>query len=177
MAIQETVDTYIKQAEPADGHGALESVEWDADDPSGTSQYKYALIRFDDIFGSETGRIPVGAVIQSATLTYTVWGNGNQANVNEATVGWSEDVTWNDFGGDAGVQVDEYGNLVATASGNSTGNYSIDVTASLSAWAVDPSANHGWIFIPTGTDGVDIRSSEYATVGSGPSWLSITTMP
>ncbi len=163
-----TVDTYIMQAEPAVEHGALESVEWDTDDPPTTSQYKYALIRFDNIFGSALDQIPVGAVIQSAVLTYTVWNSGNQANVHEATVGWSEDVTWDDFGSDTGVQADEYGNFVATAPGDSTGAYSIDVTASLSAWAVDPSANRGWIFRPTSPDGVDIWSSESASVGNRP---------
>ena len=52
-----TVDTHIMEAEPAVDHGALDSVEWDTDDPADTFQYNYALIRFDDIFGTDPGQI------------------------------------------------------------------------------------------------------------------------
>ena len=79
-----------------------------------------------------------------------------------------EDVTYNGFGGEAGVQADEYGAARGTASGT-LGAQTIDVTASLAAWVNSPAANRGWIFRPTGTDGVDFRSSEYATVADRPS--------
>jgi hypothetical protein len=163
-----TVDTFIMENEPADPHGTLPSLEWDTDDPSGSGKFKFVLTRFENIFGSAPNQIPVGAIIQSATLTYTVFDAGNLANVNEVSVDWPGEVTWNDFGSDPGVQADEYGNFVGTAFGSATGTYSIDVTASLSGWAMNPSANRGWIFRPTGTDGVDFRSSEYATAGSRP---------
>ena len=42
----------------------------------------------------------------------------------------------------------------------STGVLQIDVTASLQAWQADPTANLGWAFLPSGTDGVDFYSSE-----------------
>ncbi len=168
-----TVDTHIMEAEPTTDHGALESVEWDNDDPIGTGQYKYALIRFDDIFGSETGQIPLGAPIQSATLRYEVYNVGDPADVNEIAIDWIASETWNSFGGDAGVQADEYGVSLGSATGTTTSLHSVNVTASLSAWSLNPSANRGWIFRPTDTDGVDFRSSEYATVSSRPS-LEVT---
>ena len=167
-----TVDTHIMEDEPDTTHGGLESVEWDADDPYNTNQYKYALIRFDAIFGSGSGQIPVGASIQSATLSYVVCNTdtctGDSADVNEISVDWTEDETWDGFGGDIGVQTDEYGTSLGSADGGSTGLQTIDVTASLASWSSDPSLNKGWIFRPTGTDGVDIRSSEYATLADRP---------
>ena len=69
---------------------------------------------------------------------------------------------------DAGVQADEYGVSLGSADGGSTGLHSVDVTASISDWLSNPSLNKGWIFRPTGDDGVDARSSEYATVADRP---------
>jgi hypothetical protein len=162
-----TVDTFIMEDEPGAAHGTLESVEWDARDPQSSTppREKLALIRFDGIFGA--GQIPPGATIQSATLTYYVYNTGDSANVNQVVIDWSEDVTYNGFGGDPGVQTDEYGASVGSA-GGATGAQSIDVTASLVAWAGDPSSNQGWIFWPTGEDGVDFRSSEYGIIDQRP---------
>ena len=55
--------------------------------------YNYALIRFDNIFGSGASQIPTGATIQSATLRYVVYEAGALANVNEVAVDWTEDAT------------------------------------------------------------------------------------
>jgi hypothetical protein len=159
-----TVDTYIREHEADTSHDGV-SFEWDGSDPNG--EENFALIRFEDIFGTGAGQIPLGVTIQSATLTYYVYDVGNLADVNEVSIYWSEDVTYNGFGGDAGVQADEYGASVGSASGN-TGIQSIDVTASLTTWASDPSSNHGWIFRPTGTGGVEVHSSEYVTVDQRP---------
>ncbi|HOW18399.1 MAG TPA: DNRLRE domain-containing protein, partial [Phycisphaerae bacterium] len=149
-----TVDTMIRQAAPATAYAADTSVGWDTDDPSGTGLYNYVLIRFDGIIGSGAGQIPAGSAIASATLSYYVFNTGNSGNVNEVVVDWAEDVTYNTFGGDAGVQADEYGAARGSATGGA-GTNSVDVTASLAAWVNNPSANRGWIIRPTGTDGVD----------------------
>ena len=163
-----TVDTYIMEYYPGTAYGTESSLGWDNNDPHGSGDDTFGLIRFDDIFGTDAGQIPPDAIIQSATLTYYVYDTGDLADVNEVMIDWSEDVTYNGFGGDAGVQVDEYGVSVGSGSG-ATSAQSIDVTASLAAWASAPSGNHGWIFRPTGGGGVDVRSSEYATVGQRPS--------
>ena len=65
------------------------------------------------------------------------------------------------------MQANEIGALVGSASA-SIGGISLDVTASVAAWAVDPSANRGWIFQPTNANGADARSSEYTTVAQRP---------
>jgi len=164
------VDTFIMEDEGDSdiSHGALESLEWDADDPYNSGMLKFALIRFEDIIGPDPGQIPVGAFIESATFSYVVYNTGNPADVNEVLVDWTEDETYSSFGGEAGVQSDEYGTYADQANGASSGVKTIDVTSSLIAWAIDPSINYGWIFLPTGSDGVDIRSSEYGIIGDRP---------
>src|SRR5690606_22343645 len=88
--------------------------------------------------------------------------NGDPANVYESLVDWPEaTVTYNNFGGEAGVQADEYVNLVASAPATALSTaYTIDVTASLQRWMANPSTNLGWVFLPTLSDGVTIYSSE-----------------
>ncbi len=163
-----TVDTHIMESEPTASHGTIDTVGWDTDDPSGFGQYNFALIRFDDIFGSGLGQIPEGANILSATLTYVVYNDGHSADVNEVSIPWLEDVTYDGFGVESGVQGDEYGASRGTASGGTVDVYTMDVRASLMSWSNNPAANHGWIFRPTGTNGVDFRSSEYATASERP---------
>ncbi len=173
-----TVDTFIRGTDEGDTNFSAETdLEWD--DNSGTTTDEITLIRFTDIFSSEGGLIPDGATIVSATLTYTTTDSssagGDEADVYESLVDWPEStVTWNNFGGDAGVDADEYENLIdsASADNNSTA-YSIDVTASLQRWSADPSANLGWIFLPTGSDGVTIYSAE----GDTPPKLTVTYFP
>ena len=158
-----TVDTYLAESDPANGHGTEAAILWDTDEPPDSGQSNFLLIRFDDIFDSDGGPIPVGATIQSATLSYVVFNVGNPSDVNEVIVDWATGETYNSFGGDAGVQSDEYGVSLGSAAGTSASVQSIDVTESLARWATNPSSNRGWIFRPTGTDGVDIRSSEYSS--------------
>jgi hypothetical protein len=162
-----TSDTWIGGASPANDNAASTLVEWDGDDGGGQN---YGLLRFNNIFGSGPGQIPAGASISSATLTYQVTNPGGSATVNQVVVDWAppDPVTWNNFGGEAGVQTDEYGAQVGTAAGG-TGTQNLNVTASLAAWSVNPSLNKGWVFRPTGgTDGVEFVSSNSGTVASRP---------
>lgn len=174
-----TTDTFI-QENPADAdndNGNLEALGWDDDDPTGTGNDAYALIQFGDLFGTGAGQIPVEAAIHSATLTYTVFNQGDSGELHEVRISWDEGVSWNDFGGDPGASADEYDpTSVAVAPGTQTGTFNVDVTSSLQAWADDPSSNLGWIVLPTGTDGVDLRSSEYATQGERPK-LTVEYLP
>ena len=160
-----TQDTYLSEtASGATVHGADEDWRFDLDDPSGSGTDNVGLIRFDDIFGSGTGQIPVGSTINSATLRIVVYNGTADAagTVNECLVEWSEDSNWATFGGDAGVQPDEIGVLVAAAP-TAIAPADITVTSSLQAWASNPASNHGWIFRAAGNDGVYVRSSEYMT--------------
>ncbi|MBC7251938.1 MAG: DNRLRE domain-containing protein, partial [Anaerolineae bacterium] len=155
-----TVDTFIMESDPETARGDENWVEWDNDDPYNSGNSNFGLIRFDNIFGSSSNQIPPGATIESATLAYVVNNSGDPGELNEVAVDWGEDVTYNSFGTDSGVQASDYGTLIGTANGDS-GTQTIDVTASLVAWASDPAANRGWIFRPTDSNGVEFRSSEY----------------
>jgi hypothetical protein len=163
-----TVDTFIMESDAVNRNAAEAWVEWDEDDPYSSGNSNFGLIRFDDLFGSGAGQIPPGATIESATLTYVVSNTGDAADIHEIVVGWTENVTYDGFGNDPGVQADEYGAAVGTASGSASGSQIIDVTASLIAWASEPSANYGWIFRPTGSNGVEFRSSEYGVTNERP---------
>jgi hypothetical protein len=161
-----TIDTFLEGGAPNSSRGDAEFFEWDQN--SGGSQ-NYALLRFENIFGSGSNQVPDDAIILSAQLQYNVYDTGNSAEVNEATSVWDENVTFNNFPGSPESQ----GNFVASATGSSNGNYSIDVTSSITNWISSPSLNKGWIFDPTGTNGVEVRSSEYGTVQNRPK-LTVT---
>jgi hypothetical protein len=110
-----TVDTFIRGTTDGNtNYGANTGLEWDEN--SGTTTDEVALVRFNDVFTSEGGVIPDGATILSATLTYMTTdlsgsstAEGDPANVYESLVDWDgSTVTWNTFGGEPGVQADEY---------------------------------------------------------------------
>jgi hypothetical protein len=171
-----TSDTFLSQAAPSTYYGAWSVVEWDGDDAGGQN---FGLLRFGDIFGAGVGRIPPKSFIIQATLTYEVGNSGNDGTVNEVLAEWTESTTYDTFGGEPGVQADEYGALVGTALGGS-GPQSLDVTASLSTWSDGPAANKGWVFRPTGgTDGVQFYSSDYGTAAVRPrldiTYLALTS--
>ena len=160
-----TSDTQIKEGDPATAFGTSADFSWDGSEIN--SLPSHGLIRFDSLFGNGAGQVPAGSSIMSATLTYVVYEAGDPANVNESLVNWTEADTFNTFGGEPGVQANEIGAIVGSASA-SIGVQSLDVTASVAAWAANPSNNRGWVFQPTGSNGADSRSSEYSTIADRP---------
>jgi hypothetical protein len=172
-----TVDTYIHEASPSTSYGTSATLRWDTEDPAPSRVY--TLLRFEHLFRTDGGPIPAGATILSATLTYTVGGDSNaeggNGDLRVALVDWSEATVYNDFGGDAGVQADEYGGTsVATLTASPAGTYSAAVLASLQAWSVDPASNRGWIVLPTTNNGVQVRASEYTTTPGERPKLTVT---
>ncbi|MBP7148345.1 MAG: DNRLRE domain-containing protein [Acidobacteria bacterium] len=175
-----TQDTYLYEYAPDTVEGAAITWRWDTDDQPNSGKYEHGLIRFDGIIGTGAGQIPPGATISSATLTIYIE-NGTvtpAGSINEVTVDWSEaTTTWNNFGGEAGLQADEYGTLVGgTPVTAASVSANIDVRASLQAWA-DGGTNYGWIFRPAVTNGVAVTSSEGATVGNRPKLTVVYTAP
>ena len=154
-----TTDTWLQGASGNANQGNSTVLEWDGEDFGGQN---FLLLRFDEIFGTLPGQIQPTDVITSATITYSGIDPGDGASVNEVLVDWSppSPTTFNNFGGDPGVQTDEFGNLIGIALG-AVGIQSLNVTSSIASWAVNPALNRGWIFRPTqGTNGAQIRSSE-----------------
>lgn len=161
-----THDTYLNQAQPDTPQGDRTTWRFDLSDPDTTMNQEYGLIKFTNIFGSGQNQIPPGSTIFSATLTLNVEDQSDvpAGSVHEVLVTWDEaNATWNNFGGEPGVQPDEYGMFVGSAP-IATGTFVIDVTSSIRAWLASPSNNNGWLFIPASVDGCVVTSSEGATV-------------
>ena len=166
-----TQDAFIRGSNPDAPRGKTSLITWT------TKGEKSALVQFDNVFGNGADQVPIGATITSATLTLEIYDDGIAAEVYEVAVDWTEDETFNSFGGEPDVQADELGPLVGAPGGTvPTGALILDVTTSLSTWANNPTANRGWIFRPTGTNPVRGRSSEYSTISQRP-LLSVTYVP
>ena len=160
-----TVDTQLSENAPSTNNATLASLSVDNDDPSGSNKDTQVLLRFDAIFGTSAGQIPIGATISSATLELQITNVGSSINLHRMLRSWSATDTWNTL--NAGVQADGVEALatadVSTGAIGATGKRSIDVTASLAAWLANPAGNLGWVLLPTGGDGVDFYSSEGTT--------------
>ena len=124
------------------------------------------LLRFENIFGSGPGQIPVGSEIASAHLELNITDIGNALMFYRLLRNWAETETWNTLG--AGIQTDDIEAVstpdVSTAYVAAVGILSIDVTASLRAWASAPTTNFGWAILQgSGTNRVLFDSSEGTT--------------
>ena len=151
-------DTHLREASDDSSYGDSASVNVDGADDGGEVQ---GLLRFDGLFGGLDSQIAPGDTIVSATLRLDVFNPGDAFALHEMRTAWTEGSTWSDFG--AGVQADgvEAAATPVHASGFvSTGLRDIDVTDSVAAWLADPDDAHGWVFLPTGDNGVDFRSGE-----------------
>jgi hypothetical protein len=175
-----THDTHLREADRNANYGDSPSVSWDADDPNTSGRETAALIRFDRIFGPKTGRIPLGAIIEAASLTMTIVdGSGGPAgSVHHVLVSWSEaTATWANFGNGPGIQPNELGPQVAAAPQDACAAppcpAAIDVTASLIAWQDGAIENLGWAFRAAAADGLDIASSEATDASQRPA-LTVT---
>jgi hypothetical protein len=159
-----TLDTELLQATPTVNRGDALDFSIDADDPNGTGSDNHILIQFQDIIGGLSGQVPAGGnvVINLAQLVVEGFDPGDGASVHRVLQPWDESATWaNSFGGN-GVQntgieaVALQDSIVAGA----TGRVEINVTASVQAWVSGDAENLGWVLLPAGNNGWDIRSSE-----------------
>ena len=155
-------DTFLDEKSANELRGTDTSFGYDLDSDHGIT---IGLLRFDHVFDA----IPAGAVMTAATVTFDVSDAGDKAGeLHAALVDWSQaTTTWNNFGGDPGVQADEIGPMIE-ALPITSGMHSFDVTASLAI-----GSKFGWAMIATSTNGVEMRSSEYDQLTQRPS-LTIT---
>ena len=150
-----TVDTFLQSSSKNANNKNDTSLGVDS------SSAEHSLIRFEDIFGNQAGQIALNGTINSAVLEIDVSDSGNSFKVHQLLQNWADTSTWNSWG--SGIQangVEAASTVVATTGSVSTGILQIDVTASLQAWIANPSTNMGWVFLPTGSDGVDFDSAE-----------------
>lgn len=163
-----TFDTELRGAAPDTAQGVNAGVTVDLSDGGAIS---HGLLRFESIFGSSAGQIPVGSEIVLATLTIQHNAlNANSVdlvNLHRMLVSWdAATATYNSL--TAGVQADGVEavsafDVVINSNGRTVPfTLTVDVTASLQAWA-NGAPNLGWAFLPTGTDGYRWDTSESAT--------------
>ena len=154
-----TVDTYIDNTNPNSFLGSSPALLWDGE----PSEYT-TFIRFGNLFISQGGPIPDNSYIISATLTYYVFNNGDDAAVSEVLSSWNDSLTWNQFN-----FTNDIGPYIGNAESGIANSYeNLDITNSLSTWSANPSLNNGWIFQFTGSDGCDIYSSERTIINQRP---------
>jgi hypothetical protein len=163
------VDTFVQFASPDDANGTEIVLEWDGEDPPGSgAQPNHGLIKFDlnlddpNPTGTLRSRILATPNFR-ARIRLDVVDAGNDGTLHRMTTAFDDDTTWNSLGG--GVQTSGPGqnaetiSNASTSGAGSTGTIEIDVTADLLAWA-NGAINHGWAFLPNGTDGVQTASFE-----------------
>ncbi|MEY4566892.1 MAG: hypothetical protein RLY14_1862, partial [Planctomycetota bacterium] len=160
-----TTDTYLHQNTPTTNFATATSLNVDNDDPATTGLDVQALLRFDNLFGSNAGQIPANATLRSATLQIHVTNESiNNINLHRMLQPWNATDTWNSRLN--GIQIDgvEAVSTPDTSSGQTQlGSMSFNVLRSLQAWQAAPATNLGWALIPTGSDGADFHSSEGTT--------------
>ena len=166
-----TADTTLLEGKPTALRGDSQLIQWDLWNQYGSGAEEIGLLRFGSIFDTNGGPVPQGSQITSAILTYTTHNAafGARGEVYEATVDWTEAVTFNEFGGAAspGVQPGEYGVFVVEAPTPVT-EVTINVTDSLVRWSANPADNKGWIIFATSSDLAAIYSSEHPVISERP---------
>lgn len=158
-----TVDTQLSQASPGTSFATAVSLNIDGDDPAGSGQDVQTLLRFNDLFGSSAGQIPLDAALVSARLRLSVSNPGNALALHRLLQPWSDSASWTSLvGGISPDGVEAVATPDVTTAAVAVGDLEIDVLASLRAWQ-GGAANLGWLLQPTGSDGVDVASSEAAS--------------
>ena len=164
-----TQDTYVQEDTPGSAHGNEAFVVADLDG-DGIEQ---GLIRFDNIFGGGVGQIPLGSIINSATLTvdvYDISDSGAQVRFHRMLAAWSEATTWNSMTN--GIQANDVEAMSAhdaqVVDPSDSGLQVITgLAAALQSWS-DGATNLGWVILNNNTDGWNFRSSDFSTVASRP---------
>jgi len=168
-----TVDTMIRAADPETGYGTAERLSIDGSDPEGSGSSSQALLRFDEIIGTDAGQIPPGSDVEQATIVLETADEGDGAAIHRLRTDWSADSTWASL--DGGIQTDgseAIADAVTETGPVETGETTIDVTASVRAW-VNGAQNDGWVLRPLGDDGWDIQSADSTT----PPTLTVSYTP
>ncbi len=161
-------DTELRADNPDTNYGSNSNITIDGNDGG---QPTHALMRFDNIFGSAPGQIAYGSTINSATLGFQIHSVGDDLIMLQMLVDWTDSTaTWNSLGNgiqDNGTEASFLRDLTNLHSYSHLSNndiYEIDVSQEMQNWA-NGTANYGWGFIPTDTDGVDFHASDHPDDG------------
>jgi type III secretion system FlhB-like substrate exporter len=159
-----TQDTHITSAAPGTANGTSATLTL----TGATGQQ--ILLRFDNLFSGSGGSIPIGSVIDSATLQLRIVEDGTGLGYLHRilSVNWNESSTWNSVGD--GVALDDVeARSTADGSNNLSNNNSFityTVTASVQSWA-NGASNLGWMIYTDGNE-LGLASSENGTLANRP---------
>jgi hypothetical protein len=147
-------------------------VAYDADTSIAGNQPAQVLIKFADIFGSGTNRVPFNCLIESAKLLlYTDAASGSSGSflVNQMLKMWDESTTWQSM--DTGVAMDD---VEARAAATFTLAPSVDNALAIFDVSDDVAAfqlgatNNGWVILALPDAGSDIWSFKSGQDASQP---------
>jgi hypothetical protein len=133
-----TFDTYLASDSPTADNSAATSLDVNL------SPESHTLLRFEQVFQSEGGPIPDGAIIDSSTLTVNVTDASAQgASLHRMLQPWNDTETWNFWVN--GIQAADVEAVTKpdVSSSSAAGSHAIDVTPRLAAWS-NGSTNLGW---------------------------------
>jgi hypothetical protein len=173
-----TKDTWVSQANRGTSYGnsSVIVVDDDVNNSIFSDNRGQGLLGFDGITTAtnEAGKIPLGAVITSASLTLHIPDDIDNPFANPRffiymmTRPWDENSTWDSLQGGL-TQGSDYGQLIASFAGDNNPDGDllrlIDVSAAVQAWA-NGAPNYGFAIIPEiisgNDDGIEMWSSEYS---------------
>ncbi|HFE48461.1 MAG TPA: hypothetical protein ENJ21_04015, partial [Chromatiaceae bacterium] len=166
------VDTDIDDTATDANNSAATEVESDLNDGSGDGTVQ-GLLRFDNLFGNGQNQIPLGARIDTATLTLNVTNTADPSSrveLHNLLASWSDTDTWNTL--DDGISLDDTEARIHVAAVVPTPDQSGKITitglaSSLQSWA-NGHANQGWVFTNDSTFGWRFSSAEDATIALRP---------
>lgn len=138
------------------------------------------LLRFDGMFGTGVGQIPLGARIKSATLQMVAGSSGsaagNGAAIHAMTQSWDNSLTYAGFSsgmyaanGTASIGGTLIDNSSSALFNGSSTLVNIDVKSDLQNWS-NGGINNGWALLPylNGTNGTSFRSNGAADAALRP---------
>lgn len=164
----QATDTWIESANPTTTHNTDAQLVIDG---SPSSQ---GLIRFDQIFGTGAGQVPLGATILSAKLSILTGSTANDESaatmsLHQLLVPFDANSTWNSLSSGITLGSEAVTNPEFALLPNTLSNWAIfDVTDSITAFGNGSAVNYGWLINPSGTDGWRPFGSEAAALGDRP---------
>ncbi|MDD5205823.1 MAG: DNRLRE domain-containing protein [Desulfobacterales bacterium] len=109
-----------------------------------------SLIKFTDMFGDDSSRIPLGSTIASATLHMWIgYEEGRTSYIYQMTGDWTALSTWYTIGSSGGiipgVNAEADPELLWTGTSNEWSKRSLDLTQSVQGWS-NGEDQYGWGF-------------------------------
>lgn len=147
-------------------------------------QQSQAVIRFDDIIGKSSGKIPEGSTVTAATLTLNATSaGGSRILVHRILANWDPaTLTWDTakLGGntEGGIQADNKEAAAPFTTFDSTrkGKFEIDILPVVKLWVAGVEKNFGLAFTCDSANGWDFDTSEAEAVDKRP-LLTVTFTP